>query len=99
MDFLILKFMESKIFKFIFIMVILFAGVSLGNKNENDLQSKLDKFEIEIQEPYNDYSNHYVEVYDANLMNNVAKKTENLLMSSIDAFGEVVNSIFGTLFG
>ncbi|XMB66162.1 hypothetical protein RI065_07615 [Mycoplasmatota bacterium zrk1] len=90
--------MESRLFKYVVILVILFVGVSLGN-NDNDLQSKLDRFEEEIQQPYNEHSGQSLEVYDTNVMNSLAKKSENLLMNSLDVIRDVVNSVFGTLFG
>lgn len=89
--------MESRLFRYIFLIVILFVGLSMGN-SQDGLQTKLDEFEGEIQRPYNDYSYIESEVYDTNVMNTVAKKSEKLINTTLDIAGDIVEGLFGTLF-
>ncbi|XMB85126.1 hypothetical protein RJG79_06790 [Mycoplasmatota bacterium WC44] len=89
--------MEHRIFRYIFLILILFVGVSMGNNNDN-LQNKINDFEEEIQTPHNDYSYNEMEMYDTNIINDVAKKSEKVITNSLELLGEVVSSVFGTLF-
>lgn len=81
--------------KVIYICILLFIlmlGMKMGNVESNmGLQTQINKFEDSITNGENLYTNENTYVIDGNIVNKVAKKSENIVKDLIGKFKEILN--------